>query len=434
MADHWEPIRVYEVGVTAPDSSTTRAQVVGWLDNTDPGGIESAGESYVYAAQKLRGDEGSVQSHLMTAANKLTGAWRGQDATQVLEALRLLYASAGALGEAMHGTGTQMKEYGQAVSRARSSVPAETPTDEGDGGGMGSVPSSEIMYEAPSTDPDAAARRHMERLNNQISTINSQISEGLAFQLPEITPIEVTTRRQDRLDPNGGTNVPTGRTTYWDGGGDGTGGSSGSNGSAGSDRTTGGGDGSGSQRDTPQDQDQRTPPDQRGDDPSADPQHPDQPGGADDSQNQPGDQGQNQDGSDRPQEDVPPVIGGNDDRTQLADTNTPPTTTTPNGNPTTNPYQHTPNTVFPTQTPSGTSTPFGGGGGSTWYGTSGGAPAASPAVLRGGATPGSGLMGYPPLGMGAAAANEGGEREREIYDPDPGVWHIPHNTSPDKIG
>ncbi|RVX47347.1 hypothetical protein EDD27_10277 [Nonomuraea polychroma] len=468
MADHWEPIRVYEVGVTAPDCDTTKQQIVAWLEATDPDRIESAGQSYLQAAKLIR-DEGGVQDAIMTAANGLSRAWRGEDATKALKALRLLYASAGALADAMHDTGRPMTDYAREVRTTREKVaaPANSApllsndrlfTNGGNYGayggsglgtgqtapplitGNGSLPNTPLL--PPAAQVDAQARKDLEDLNVKIASLNSQLAEGLAFQMPDITPLEVDLQKQDKLDPGSGSRTSTGTTTYWNGGGT-DGGGPGSGAGSGSGGGTGGGDtgnGPESGEDTPQDPD-RTDPEQGRDDPSTDPQDPstpEQPGGPGEQQQPPG-QNQGQDGADQ-QQDVPPVIGAdNKDQTQLADAGNP-TTTTPPGT-TTNPYQTTtPNgTIIPTtQPPASTPNPYASAqpGAATWYGTNGTAPAATPAVLRGGtATPGSGFMTYPPgVGMGAAAGNEGDERTREIYDPEPGVWSVPHEAGPEKIG
>ncbi|MGP3911800.1 WXG100 family type VII secretion target [Nonomuraea sp. 10N515B] len=469
MADHWEPIRVYEVEVTAPNCDTTKQQIVTWLESTNPDRIESAGQGYVEAAKLIR-DEGGVQDAIMDAASGLARVWRGESATKALKALRLLYASAGALADAMHDTGQPMTDYAREVRTTREKV-ASAPANNGSllyndtgrlytnggnygaygGSGLGTGQTgytpplitgngdlSNTPLLPPALQADAQARRDLEALNIKIDSLNRQLAEGLAFQMPDIAPLEVELEKQSKLDPGSGTRTPTGTTTYWNGGGsDGGGPGSG---------VTGGGDtgnGSDSRGDTPQDPG-RTDPEQGRDDPSTDdpstdprdPSTPEQPGRGEDPQ--PTGQNPGQDGADR-QQDVPAVIGAdNRDQTQLADAGNP-TTTTPPGT-TTNPYQTTPNaTVIPTTTqpPATTPNPYAAGqpGAGTWYGTSGTAPAATPAVLRGGAaTPGSGFMAYPPgAGMGAVGS-EGDERTREIYDPEPGIWSVSHETSPEKIG
>lgn len=440
MADSWEPIRVYEVPSTAPDTTTTRQQIVSWLQATDLDRVESAGNAYVEAAKLIRDD--GVQDAIMKAARDLTGVWRGDSATTALKALRLLFASAGALADAMHDTGRPMTEYAGEVRSTRDKVAGGNsipglPLGQYNNGANGGGGTAQSPYSPPVLDPNAnslsttftmnlRARQDMEDLNVKIDGLNRRLADGLSFQMPDISPIEVELEKQDKLDPGRGSDTPTGTTTYWNG-----------NGSDGG--TTGGTDGSSS---TGNDSDTTTPgtttpqdttpadPEQGQDDPATDPQ--DDPATPD----QPGDQDQSADQQDQSeqQQDVPPVIGSDNSQTQLADATTNPTTTTPGTS--TNPYQ---STVFPTQTPTTTPNPYTPGPGSSmWYGSGGSAPSAAPAVLRGGAaTTGSGLMAYPPgmgMGMGAGAGNEGEERTREIYDPEPSLWSVSHDTSPDKIG
>jgi hypothetical protein len=464
MADQWKPIRIYDyLGATAPGGNTTRAQVAAWLNSADPDRIERAGQSYLDAAKLVRGDDG-VEAAFMKAAEELAKVWQGEGATKALKALRLLHASAGALGAAMHQTGEPMTEYAARVRHYKSTMPAPsiqeslnggsaggtgvgpdgtTPliTSENTGGGLTGSPT------LPSLTPDARARKHLENLNNEILELNAKISEGLAFQVPEINPISVDTENAPKLNPGSGTETPTGKTTYWTGGGtDGTG----TGGSTGNDQSGTSGDRPSSQnpgQNPGQDQNQnpgqsQNPGQDSGqdqtpgqDDSATDPQNPSNPGqnGTDNpSQNQPG----TQDGTD--QQSVPPVISA-DNQTQLADAN-PANPTTPT---TSNPYQSTPTTtVTPTtQVPTTTTTPNpysaapGQPGTGTWYGTGGTAPTASPAVLRGGAASGSGFMAYPPgMGMGGAGADQSSERDREIYDPEGDIWSSPHQTSPERIG
>ncbi|MEV0380011.1 hypothetical protein [Nonomuraea sp. NPDC050643] len=451
MADEWKPIKLYEyLGDTKPGFLTTRAQVVAYLKNTDPDRIESAGNSYVKAAELVHGKNG-LEGTLMKAAEELAEVWRGDGATEALKALRLLHASAAALGDAMEKTGKPMAEYGRQLRTYRSTMPSSTfagATTDVENEPEQLLPAQNSMGYLV----DNAARAHLEKLNNKITELNAQMAAGLAFQLPEIKPLTVDTQQAPKLDPGSGTDTPTGQTQYWNGGGsDGTGGSSGSSGGGGSDGggnsggkddtgDTGGSDGDTTQPDRPEGQDpgQNDPgqddpgqDDPGQDDPGqGDPTTPDRPG-AETPQDQP--EGQDQS--------VPPVIGADTPRTELADagptTTTPPTTTT---TPTANPYGPTPTVLTPTgQFPPGTTNPYGIGpgtpGGGSWYGPGGATPSTSPAVLRGGAgTPGAGFMGYPPM-MGAGAGGEqGDERSREIYDPEGDVWSSPHQTSPDRIG
>lgn len=466
MGDQWQPIRVYSyLGDPKPGFGVTRQRVVDYLNGADPDSVEQAGHSYVEAAKLIRGRDG-IQGALMKAAEELSEVWRGEGATEALKALRLLHASAGALGDAMDSTGEPMTRYAEAIRRYRSSVPAPSGGAKNtDGGGttppvIGQDTGSWGTGGTAAVLADDAARGHLERLNNEIAVLNSQIADGLAFKLPDIQPLDVDTVRADRLDPGSGTNTPTGTTAYWNGegssGGDGSGqagtaAGAGGTGSGGAARS-GGGSGAPNSPGGPQDPSQDSPQDQgpgqgqgqdgdagqgQGQDGNAGPggQNPAQPG-ADAAPQGPGDQ-----------QDVPPIIG--DTSTQLADaapptaqpqTTTPQTATTLTPQPTSQPTTHpttgnvyaTPNVHTPPGQFSTTPSPYTPNSG-TWYGSGGAATAAGPAVLRGGApTPGGGVMAYPP-GM-SAAHDEGQEHTREIYDPEGDFWSTPQSTSPHRIG
>lgn len=449
MADHWKPIKLYTyLGRTTPPQNVSRETVLDYLNSADPDAIERAGRNYVEAAKLVQGDAG-VQGAVMKAATELASVWRGGDAAEALKALRLVHASAGALGQAMQQTGEPLITYAGEVRRYRTMV-ADLPaaskenadggmidrTKIGSTGGIGETAPplingntgdelSGIPFLASS--PDEQARKRLEELNRVIYGLNGKIADGLAFQMPDIAPLEVDTQQAPRLDPGSGTKVPNGTTTYWTG--DGTSGPGGAD-SSGSGRPGDGTQDPGAPRDGTGNQTPGGEQDQDGRDPatgSDDPASPQRPGG-DVPQQQPS--AQDQDGGER---EVPAVIGGEDQRTRLADATTPTTTTT-------NPHTSMPTTAYTptTQMPVNTATPFstpGGPNAGTWYGSGGSATAAAPAVLRGGpATAGGGFMGYPPGGMGGAGANGGEERNREFYDPEGDVWSSPEKAGPGKIG
>ncbi|MEV6031676.1 WXG100 family type VII secretion target [Nonomuraea sp. NPDC052116] len=440
MGDEWKPIRLYTyLGESKPGPLTTRAQIVSYLKDTDPDRIENAGNSYVKAAAVVHGKNG-LEGALWKAAEELSAVWRGDGATAALEALRLLHASAAALGDAMEQTGKPMVEYAQQLRTSKTSMPGPT-----------TLSTTTNVDNEPSTNPnlqwgtsagylvDQAARSHLEKLNNKINELNAQIADGLAFKLPKINPMVVDTQQAEHIDPGSGTKTPSGETKYWTG--DGTG--DGSKGSNGGDGTGGGRDGSDGKGDQNPGKDQDPGRDDPGQDPgkgqddpstgTQDPSDPQQPGngtGTGGSPQKPGDQDQS----------VPPVIGADPPKTQLADAGNPtyPTTTPTTGYP----QQSTPNLLTnPPTTQMPTSTPFSpvpgqsGGGPGTWYGMGGSGSGAAPAVLRGGpGTSGPGLMAYPPGGMGAGGGDQSSERDREIYDPEGDIWSSPHQTSPDRIG
>ncbi|WP_433437711.1 hypothetical protein [Nonomuraea sp. CA-141351] len=436
MGNEWKPIKVHDnLGNPKPGIFVTRSTVVSYLKSTDPDRIESAGNSYIKAAGLVHGKDG-LEGRILKAAEGLAAVWRGSGATTALEALRLLHASAAALGDAMEKTGKPMVEYAQQLRTSKTTMPAGDASDRKtnvDNEPTTSTTAPQPNFQVPSLQAqlaDMAARGHLEQLNNKIIELNGQMADGLAFQLPKIAPMVVDTQKAPHIDPGSGTKTPSGQTKYWNGDG-----SSGSNGSDGSGDTGGqkGSDGKdgqdpGKSQDPGQDQGQDDP-GKGQDDPSTgtqDPANPQQPGS--DPAQKPGDQDQS----------VPPVIGADSPKTQLADAGNPPlTTTTPptTGYPqaTPNLLTHTPTTQMPTSTPF-PGLPGQGGSGGTWYGTGGAGSGAAPAVLRGGpGTTGSGLMGYPPGGMGAGS-DQGTERNREIYDPEGDVWSPAHQISPDRIG
>ncbi|MEU6778005.1 hypothetical protein ABZ912_02295 [Nonomuraea angiospora] len=445
MGEEWKPIRLYDyLGNSKPGIFVTRAQIVSYLKATDPDRIESAGNSYVKAAELVHGKSG-LEGTLLKAAEELAEVWRGDGATTALEALRLLHASAAALGDAMEKTGKPMVQYAQQLRTSKTTMPGptalSTTTD------VDNEPTTNFNPQLGTAGylVDTAARAHLEQLNNKINELNAQMADGLAFKLPEIQPMVVETQKQQPLDPGSGTKTPSGETRYWTG--DGTDGSKGSTGSDGGN--TGGGrdgsdgsDGKGDQNPGKGDQnpgrdDPGQDPGKDQDDPSTgtqDPGNPQQPGSGTDtggSPQKPGDQDQS----------VPPVIGADQPKTQLADAGNPnfPTTTT---TPTTGyPHQSTPTVLTtPPTTQVPTTTPFSpvpgqsASGPNTWYGAGGSQAGATPAVLRGGSgASGTGLMAYPPGGMGAGG-DQSSERNREIYDPEGDIWSSAHQAGPDRIG
>lgn len=447
MGDEWKPIRLYDyLGDSKPGIFVTRAQIVSYLKATDPDRIESAGNSYVKAAELVHGKSG-LEGTLLKAAEELAEVWRGEGATTALEALRLLHASAAALGDAMEKTGKPMVEYARQLRTSKTTMPGPTALS----------PSTDVDNESSTTlnSPqlgtggmlvDSAARAHLEQLNNKINELNAQLADGLAFKLPEIQPMVVETQKQQPLDPGSGTKTPSGETRYWTGdgskgstGSDGTSSGGGRDGSDGSNGSDGKGDQNPGKDQDPGRDDPGQDPGKDQDDPSTgtqDPGNPQQPGngpGTGGSPQKPGDQDQS----------VPPVIGADPPKTQLADAGNPnfPTTTTTTTPTTGYPHQSTPTVLTnPTTTQVPTSTPFSPvpgqspGGANTWYGTGGSAAGAAPSVLRGGsAASGTGLMAYPPGGMGAGG-DQSSERNREIYDPEGDIWSPPHQVGPDRIG
>lgn len=302
MGDEWKPIRLYTyLGESKPGPLTTRAQIVSYLKDTDPGRIENAGNSYVKAAAVLHGKNG-LEGALWKAAEELSAVWRGDGATAALEALRLLHASAAALGDAMEKTGKPMVEYAQQLRTSKTSMPGpttlSTTTD------VDNEPSTNVNLQWGTSAGylvDQAARAHLEKLNNKINELNAQIADGLAFKLPEIQPMVVETQKQQPLDPGSGTKTPSGETRYWTGdgskgstGSDGTSSGGGRDGSDGSNGSDGKGDQNPGKDQDPGRDDPGQDPGKGQDDPSTgtqDPGNPQQPGtgpGTGDSPQKPG--------------------------------------------------------------------------------------------------------------------------------------------------
>ncbi|WP_049570650.1 hypothetical protein [Nonomuraea sp. SBT364] len=474
MGEQWRRIKVNtDLGPAQPGSEVSRDTIGGWLSQADPDAVERAGDNYVEAGKLLQGEAG-VQSAIMKAAAELAEVWHGDDGSRAaLGALRVLHASAGALGDAMQKTGGPMRAYAQHVREYQATVGALPATaeqntgtggtssggtggssggtgggsdggtsgggssfNEGTGGGMTGDPS----LNRNSFDPDEEARRLLAELNEKIKDVNSQITDGLVFELPEITPLEVDLRQQQPLNPGSGTETPSGTTVHWNGGDSGGNGGGNEGGGHGSSSGSGqgsspdgsrGGDQPGGSPTTPQD-----PAGPGTGDPTSPGTGPDGEqgtGGPDTQTPGPGEEpGQRQDpstpqGQNGDEQPAPPVIGG-DPRTELAEA---PTTPSPHATTTPNLLTHTPTTQVPTATANPIANPQGPG---MWYGTSGSSATASPAVLRGGpAATGHGFMGFPPGGM-AGGSNEGQERTREIYEPEGHVFAAAQEAGPDKLG
>ncbi len=441
----WELIKIYETLYGLDPGNLTREQIKQKLDAAKPDDVGRAGQTFLDAADLVGGtiggngpSEAGIQAALSRTAKELAQVWRGPAAVEVQSALRALYATAGALGDAMASSGAAMSWYASVVKEAQANFPAATDKS-GEGAGGGTTGS-------PPVDADEAARNHFRKLNEDIQQVNNAFADGLAFELPAIEPMTIDLTQSPRIHP-GGTNAPTthpggvwhggdtgsGSTTggsgstgghSGSGGSDGSGGSTGSTGSDGSNGSNGsdgshGSDGSGGSNGSG-----------GTGDPGTAPQSTD-PGGSSGSGN----------GSGDGQGTAPPVIGA-DDRTSLA--NTHPMTTAPGGTSPSvltgaPPDVRTPvGTVGPGTTlpPGGVIGTYGGqrGGFGTGFGV-GGAQAGE--SVLGGLRPGQAGAGssFMPYAPGGAAGSEGQEeREREIYDPEPDVWRVTSTISPDRIG
>ncbi|MBE3008822.1 hypothetical protein IL992_06420 [Microbispora sp. NEAU-D428] len=445
----WELIKIYESLYGLDSGNLTREQIKQKLDAAKPDDMGRAGQAFLDAANLVGGtiggngpSEAGIQAALSRTAKELAQVWRGPAAVEVQSALRALYATAGALGDAMASSGAAMSWYASVVKEAQANFPAATDkSDEGAGGGTTG---------SPPTDADEAARNHFRKLNEDIQQANNAFADGLAFELPAIEPMTIDLSQSPRIHV-GGTGAPVTSTDAWHGGsyGDGTSGSgtgsntggSGSTGSGSSGSGSGGGghSGGGSGSDSHgSDGSGGTGTDGSGS--AGDPGGSSDTGQTGTGQNagqntgQPGGSG---DGSGT----APAVIGGSD-RTDLANAHplpvgTNPAGTTPNGL-TGYPDAHAPTTAGPTGTlpPGGVIGTYGGqrGGFGTGFGV-GGAQAGE--SVLGGLRPGQAGAGssFMPYGPAGAAGSEGREeREREIYDPEPDVWRVTSAISPDRIG
>ncbi|GAB3152145.1 WXG100 family type VII secretion target [Microbispora hainanensis] len=466
----WEPIKVYASLDGLDPDNLSREQIKQKLDAASPDAVRRAGRAFIDAADLVGGKVGGngpsetgIQAALSRTAKELASVWRGPAAEQVQSALRALYATAGALGDAMTASGAAMSWYADVVSDAKRNFPAAPGgSDQGAGGGTSGTPAPtpspsasssasprSLPTPAPSPGPtpypskDEAARAHFRRLNQQIQEANNAFAEGLAFELPAVEPLHIDLVDSPRIRV-GGTGAPTTTSDgVWHGGsyGDGTSGTGASgSGSSGSGSGGGGGTGGTGSDGTGSGGSGTDGPGGTGD-----------PGSSDPGQNGPGQDGTGQDGAGQNAGQpggsgdgsgtAPPVIGGSD-RTDLANahplpTGTNPAGTIPNGL-TGYPDAHLPvTTTGPTGTlpPGGVIGTYGGqrGGFGTSFGVGG--VQAGEAVL-GGLRPGQGGgSSFMPYGPAGAAGSEGREeRQREIYDPEPDVWRVTGTTSPDCIG
>ncbi|MGW5261240.1 WXG100 family type VII secretion target [Microbispora sp. NPDC004025] len=471
----WEPIKVYASLDGLDPENLSREQIKQKLDAASPDAVRRAGQAFIDAADLVGGKVGGngpsemgIQAALSRTAKELASVWRGPAAEQVQSALRALYATAGALGDAMTASGAAMSWYADVVGDAKTNFPAAPGgSDQGAGGGTSGTPSptpsptsspsaSPRTFPTPSPSPgptpyltgDEAARAHFRKLNQQIQEANNAFAEGLAFELPAIEPLHIDLEDSPRIRV-GGTGAPT--TTsggVWRGGsyGDGTTGSgstgsgsggSGSGGGGHSGGGSGGTDGSGSGGGTGSGGTGSGGGGADGSGGTGDPGAGGLPGtGGAPGAGQPGtgQPGGSGDGSGT----APAVIGGGS--TDLATTHPLPGATPPAG--TTTPNALTgypdPRLPLPTAGPTGTLPPGGVigvyGGARTGYGAG---VAAEGGGLLGGyragqSGAGSSFLPYAPAGGAGTGGQD--EREREIYDPEPDVWRVTSTTSPDRIG
>ncbi|MEU6425892.1 hypothetical protein ABZ860_08310 [Microbispora sp. NPDC046973] len=444
----WELIKIYESLYGLDQGNLTREQIKQKLDAAKPDDVGRAGQAFLDAADLVGGTiggngpaESGIQAALSRTAKELAQVWRGPAAVEVQSALRALYATAGALGDAMASSGAAMSWYASVVKEAQANFPAATDKS-GEGAGGGTTGS-------PPTDADEAARNHFRKLNEDIQQANNAFADGLAFELPAIEPMTIDLTQSPRIHP-GGTNAPTnhpGGVWHGDSSGDGTSGSgtsgsgtggSGSTGSGSSGSGSGGGghsgDGSGSGG---------TGSGGTGTDGSG---NAGDPGGSGTGQTGTGQTGTGQNaGHDTGQSGgsgtAPAVIGGSD-RTDLANAHPLPVGTTSAGT-TPNALTGYPDAHIPvTTTGPGATLPPGGvigtyGGQRGGYGTGFGVGAQAGESVLGGLRAGQAGAGssFMPYGPAGAAGSEGREeREREIYDPEPDVWRVSSAISPDRIG
>ncbi|WP_169986088.1 WXG100 family type VII secretion target [Microbispora sp. H10836] len=465
----WEPIKVYASLDGLDPENLSREQIKQKLDASSPDAVRRAGRAFTDAADLVGGKVGGngpseigIQAALSRTAKELSAVWRGPAAEQVQSALRALYATAGALGDAMTASGAAMSWYADVVSDAKTNFPAAPGgSDEGAGGGTSGRPSPipspssfssasprSLPSPAPSPGPapylneDEAARAHFRKLNEQIQEANNAFAEGLAFELPAVEPLHIDLADSPRIRV-GGTGAPTTTSDgVWHGGsyGDGSTGSgsadSGSNGSGSGGSGSGGGghsgggsggaDGSGGTGSGGGGAD--------GSGGTGDPGTGGLPGtGGAPGQPGTGQPGGSGDGSGT----APAVIGGGS--TDLATTHPLPGATAPAG---TTPNALTgypdPRIPLPTAGPTGTLPPGGVigvyGGARTGYGA--GVAGEAGGLLGGYRTgqsgAGSSFLPYAPAGGAGTGGQD--EREREIYDPEPDVWRVTSTISPDRIG
>ncbi|SDH82014.1 WXG100 family type VII secretion target [Nonomuraea jiangxiensis] len=408
--------------------SVPKAQIKQWLDSTDPGTVQTAGQAYKDLASKVQAAADTLETH----ARKILQAWQGPDAARARTALELLHATGNELSTKMDAMGGALQTYVGHLNTAKTEV-------ERDWDPIGPYATEDDRAVAKVALNNTLAQRALEELNQKIVAISTgEVPQFVEYDLPTVNIPGGPPATQDPGYPTGtDTNGPTfGRsaTDYSGGGSNGDTRGSGPGDSGGSN--PGGSNPGGSNP--------------GGSDPGGSNPGGSDPGGSDPGQNpqdppptQPPGQPQVP-GSDNGT--VPPVIGG-DGQTVTDGTNgtdprqtdmaafqpttaitTPFTTVTPPGS-------------FATTTPPNLFTPTPPGGGSPIMpsvigspvigGGPGAAGAAGGRLLGGGAT---GMPMMPFMG-GAAGAPEHGDMERTTFlTEDASAWTTRNDTTDPVIG
>ncbi|MFI7638559.1 hypothetical protein [Nonomuraea sp. NPDC049400] len=439
--------------VPAPggEDQYNKATIQNLLQDTSPAMISDVGFAYMHAANAIK----DACAALKTQAQALAGVWKGPDAAQVQEALRMLYSTGMEISTKMDRMSTGVRTYAQthlpqAISKVNAINPGDTAQEGSAGGASGYSTSQQAEQAADQQAANAAAEEENRQAREALRTLNGELNSIWAAHVPVDIEVDLPTINlgagdgHDPADPYGGRNpgdiVVSGNSGGSSGGnGDGSGGGSGggNSGSAGGgyrggntgphDGTTGG-----DQRgDRPGGQDERGEDDRGGGNGTDRPGEGDQTNQPGDQSNQPGDQNAgDQDGrgnggpdSSRQGDTVPPVIGQDEQQhTRLGDTDSQidpkrtenvsydPTISQPTSTPHQNTITTRPTTPAITPTTQGPVTVIGE--------PMSGRPASIPsAAVRGsGATPFLG-MPYAPLGHAGMIGDQGGEAVRNVNLP-----------------
>ncbi|MEQ4715235.1 hypothetical protein [Nonomuraea sp. B19D2] len=448
--------------VPAPggEDQYNKATIQNLLQDTSPAMISDVGFAYMHAASAIK----DACAALKAQAQVLAGVWKGPDATQVQEALRMLYSTGMEISTKMDRMSTGVRTYAEtnlpeAISKVNAiNVNPGASGQEGAAGGVSGYSTSQQAEQAADQQAaNAAAEEENRQAREALRTLNGELNSIWAAHIPVDIEVDLPVINLGAGDGHDPANPYGGRRP-----GDIVVGGSGSGNSGGNSDSAGGGyrGGNTGHYDDTTGGDQRGDrpggPDERGEDDRGTGNGTDQPG-KDDQTNQPGDQtpgdqtpGDQTPGDQTPgdqppgdQDDrgnggpdsrqqgdtVPPVIGQDEQQhTRLGDTDgqiDPNRTENVGYDPTISQTTSTPNQNTMTTRPTTPAiTPTTNGPVTVIGEPMSGRPAAIPsAAMRGsGATPFLG-MPYAPLGHAGMIGEEGEELVRTVSLPqDRSIW------------
>ncbi|MEV6982914.1 WXG100 family type VII secretion target [Sphaerisporangium sp. NPDC051017] len=213
-------IQPVKAGTTSPrgDSGTYGGveSVRKKLENTDPDGISTAGGAYIRAAEVL----GDTVSLIESVAGSMAGDWKDQSSKQAQEALRLLHASARELSERARQVGAAHNIYADELRKAKANLPdsGHFHFDDDIPENVKSISPVTMIsgWLAGETETDnEKARKHLEELNKQITTVYNglpvEVTTVLPAPGPPVTP-PIDTVNYPKGDPYSGS--PSSGTGY----------------------------------------------------------------------------------------------------------------------------------------------------------------------------------------------------------------------------